>query len=201
MFISTSQEIGVAALTDVVLLSATDILPPKGSEPNVSSRVVGFDPLLGEASFMFCRVAKNTAAITAGSWVELVLSVVSATPLVNVVPWAGTATKIGCTLGVIMADTVLNTTQDQYVYVQVEGLAVARTAGAPVAGSVVAWNAAGVAQPTAVATKNTVGAEYATAPSVQIGTNTGAYSNKSTNGFLLSATQALVFLNSPVQAA
>jgi hypothetical protein len=78
-------------------------------------------------------------------------------------------------------------TVGQWGWFQVSGNAIATCSGAPVAGNPVYWQAAGVVSPTLVAGKQLLGAKFATAPGVTIGTGSTAV--------VLSGTQAVLLLD------
>jgi|GEM_PF-1021418 len=104
-------------------------------------------------------------------------------------PWAGTANT-----GTPLCVPLVGCTASQWIWVQVSGAAVVVTAGAPVAGNPAYFSAAGIVQPTAVASKQVLNFEYATAPGVTIGQGTQAVT--------LGANQAVAILNRPfVQGA
>lgn len=93
--------------------------------------------------------------------------------------WAGTANS-GLSLGVALGNPLALTTSSipanpfggQYAWFQVSGAAVAYTAGTPAAGNQCYWNASGVFQPTAVASKQASGLQYASAKAVTFGSGT-----------------------------
>jgi hypothetical protein len=130
--------------------------------------------------------------------VELTFSLDSgAKPIVTAQAWSGTANS-GKTLAIAYQAFASNA-KVQYGWFQIQGMAFSKVVatGTWAAGCTVAWSSSGIPQMTPVATKNVLNAQGVTAISTQIGVNTGSYSPTSTNGFLLTATQALVFINRP----
>ena len=113
--------------------------------------------------------------------------------ILQALPWAGTANS-GLSLGVSLGNPLALTTSSapanafggQYAWFQVSGAAVAFTAGAPAAGNQCYWNANGVFQPTAVASKQASGLQYASAA----GTTWGSGSS---GQIVLPANMALVW--------
>jgi len=99
-------------------------------------------------------------------------------------PYAGTA-NTGNAIGV----SLVGLTAGQFGWIQVQGVAVVQTAGAPASGGAVYAGATGAVTPTAAAGKQVIGAVYASAVSQVIGSGSAAVT--------LSATQALVYLNRP----
>ena len=90
--------------------------------------------------------------------------------------WAGTVNS-GLSLGVCLGNPLALTTSSvpsnpfggQYGWFQVSGAMVCYTAGSPVAGNQAYWNASGVLQPTAAASKQATGIQYAAANASQFG--------------------------------
>lgn len=141
----------------------------------------GYDAALGGGEFIY---AKFSGTIPAGTVCELTPTLVNGEVVNSATAWAGTA-NAGKPLCVAVASGAAN----QWGWFQVEGNAIAVTAGTPVAGNSVYFAAAGSVQPTAVAGKQVLGAQYSTAPSVTIGSGTTAIT--------LSSTQAVVMLDRP----
>jgi hypothetical protein len=149
------------------------------NHPGIELR--GRDFNLGGATFVF---AKAAAAVTATQVCELTQAVTSGRYDVSAQPWAGAA-NTGKPICVAMATLAVG----QWGWFQVQGLAIATCSGAPVAGNVAYWQAAGAVSPTAVAGKSVWNAQFASAPGVTIGSGASAVA--------LSATQALLLLNRP----
>lgn len=113
--------------------------------------------------------------------------------ILQAAPWAGTANS-GVSLGVSLGNPLALTASSapanafggQYGWFQVSGAMVANTAGAPVAGNQCYWNTAGVLKPTAVASKQATGLQYAAAPGTTWGSGTSGQ-------IVLPATMALIW--------
>ena len=202
MFVPLFDNCGQIDLTQI------DLLPPgpanlvgaagSGRSAFMGLIVPAYDPVLGGGEFIYASVP-TTTAIASGTWVELTFSLdAAAKVIVTAQPWSGTANS-GKTLA-IAYQAFASITGIQYGWFQIGGVAFSKVVatGTWAAGCTVAWSSSGIPQMTPVATKNVVNAQGVTAISTQIGTNTGAYSPTSTNGFLLTATQALVFINRPL---
>jgi hypothetical protein len=140
-----------------------------------------YDPALGAATLMYL---KYSGTIAAGTVCEITPSLASGVVIQSATAWAGTAST-GRSLCVALFAGVAG----QWGWFVVQGNAVATCQGAPVAGSICYWQAAGVVSPTLVAGKGVAGAVFATAPAVTIGTGTSAV--------VLSATQAVININRP----
>ena len=202
MYIAINDVIGQVDLltVDKVAPGFVNLVANTGSgRMSIPGMVVSaYDSLLRSGGeFMYVRIPASTA-ITAGTWLELTHAMDSNNiPQITAQAWAGTA-DTGKTLAVSYA-TITSQSYEQYCWVQVGGIAVSRVVatGTWAAGSNIAWSASGVPQVTAVAGKNVLNAQGVSAISQQVGTNTNSYDPTSTNGYLLSATQALVWLNRP----
>lgn len=186
-YIASTPRIGIVDITSVVAVGGIGqpgiaTLPSVTTEPQFGEIATGYDPVLGGGEFMFVKAA---AGITVGDVVELAFTLSSGVFTVSATGWTGT-TLTGKPLGVAMATL----TSGQSGWVQVQGTAVAKTTGSPVAGNPVYYGAAtATVRPTANVSAQMLNAVYASAPSVVYGTGSSAVT--------LSATQALVFLDRP----
>jgi hypothetical protein len=142
----------------------------------------GYDTALGAGVFIYARYS---GTITVGTICELTPTISGGNVITSATAWAGTAIT-GRPLAVAMATTGA---VGQWGWFQVQGNAVCTVSGAPAAGNPVYWQAAGVVSPTPVASKQMVNAQFQTAVSQTIGQGSTAV--------VLSATQAVVFLNRP----
>ena len=184
-FVANNNQIGIVDLSTVATTIGTPgigLLPSVTLDAQTGYVVTGWDPALGGGEFVF---AKSTGTIAAGTVVSLTTTTSGGVFTTNFTAWAGTANS-GAPLGVVVASTV----SGQYAWVQVEGNAITTCSGAPVAGNAAYWQASGVVSPTSVASKQVLNAQFASAPAVTVGSGS--------NAIVLSATQALVFLNRPV---
>ena len=143
--------------------------------------VRGTDLNLGGGAFIF---AKAAGAVTPGTVCELTQVVTNGRYDVSAQAWAGAANT-----GKPICVAVATLASGAWGWFQVQGLAVTTVQGAPVAGNPVYWQASGVISPTAVASKQVLNAQFASAPAVTIGTGS--------NAVVLGATTALVLLNWP----
>lgn len=141
----------------------------------------GYDPNLGGGEFVYAQAG---GTLTAGAVVQFNTSLSGGAIVESAVAWAGTANS-GDVLGVAMAAM----TSGQWGWFQVGGNAIVNCSGAPVAGNPVYWQAAGVVSPTAVAGKQVIGAKFATAPGITLGSGASA--------IVLSGTQAVILLQRP----
>jgi hypothetical protein len=139
----------------------------------------GYDAALGGGEFVY---AQATGTLAAGDVCQFNQTLVSGAIINGAAKWAGTANS-GDVVGVAVAAMTVN----QWGWFQVSGNAIVTCQGAPVAGNPVYWQAAGVVSPTAVAGKQLLGAKFATAPAVTLGTGS--------NAVVLSATQAVLLLD------
>lgn len=153
-----------------------------GRQSFYNLEVRGYDPALGSGTFIYARYS---GTIAAGTVVELTPSLASGVVVHNATAWAGTANT-----GKPLAVAVSSGTVGQFGWFQIAGNAITTTAGTPAAGNAVYFSATGSVQPTAVASKQVLGAQYSTAVSQTLGTGSTAV--------VLSSTQAVVFLNRPV---
>lgn len=143
----------------------------------------GYDANLGGGEFLF---AQYGATIVAGTVVQFNQSLSAAGQIVNTaVAWTGTANS-GDILGVAVA---ASGAVNQWGWFQIGGNALVTCQGAPVAGNPAYWQAAGVISPTAVSGKQVIGAKFATAPAITLGSGASA--------IVLSATQAVVTIEIP----
>ena len=129
---------------------------------------------------MTVQYLKYSGTIAAGTVCEITPSLASATIVLSATAWAGTI-RTGRPLAVALVAGVAG----QWGLFVTQGNVVATCQGAPVAGDIVYWQAAGVVSPTLVAGKQMIGAQFATAPAVTVGTT------------VLSATQAVLTINRP----
>lgn len=144
--------------------------------------VRGYDLALGAGEFMYLRYS---GTITVGTVCEITPTISGGNVILSATAWAGT-TITGRPLAVAMATTGA---VGQWGWFQVQGNAVCTVQGAPAAGNPAYWQAAGVVSPTVVAGKAMLNAEFSTAVSQTIGQGSTAV--------VLSATQAVVFINRP----
>ncbi|PXW28254.1 hypothetical protein [Paraburkholderia caballeronis] len=182
-FIAYDPLLGAVKLTDVDAVGPGPLNLVAGTGAGRQSfsfeTLRGYDPVLGGGEFVF---AKASTAIAAGTVVQFNQSLSGGSIVNSAAAWAGTA-NTGEPLGVAVAQLALG----QWGWFQVGGNAIATVSGAPVAGNPVYWQAAGVVSPAAVAGKQALGAKFATAPGVTLGTGSTAVT--------LSATQAVITLN------
>lgn len=151
-----------------------------------NNEIKGYDTALGGGTFLYARFS---GTIAVGTVVELTPSQASGVVITSATAWAGTALS-GRPVAVAMASGTVG----QWGWFQIQGNAVTTVSGAPAAGQPVYWQAAGVVSPSVVASKQLVGAQFQTAVSQTIGAGSTAV--------VLSATQAVVYLNRPsAQAA
>lgn len=182
-FVAYDPIIGVVKLTDIDP-NGPGPLNPSATRMSFSFEPIrGYDANLGGGEFIF---AQYGATITAGTVVQFNNSLVSGNIVNQAVAWAGTANS-GDILGIAVAATG---SSGQWGWFQVGGNAITNVSGAPVSGNPVYWQAAGVVSPTLVASKQVLGAKFATAPGVTLGTGASA--------FTLSGTQAVVTIEIPV---
>lgn len=156
-----------------------------------------YDPFLGGGSFIYGRAA---GTLIVGQTVEVGINVTTGRYDANMTAWVG-----GAGSGKPLAVALVAMTVGQFGWFQVEGVAVTAVSGAPAAGGLIYWQAAGVVSPTLVASKQELNAAFVSAVSAVVGTGvqaTVAYNPTNIvslgyTGGLLSATQALVLLNRP----
>lgn len=146
-----------------------------------NTEVRGYDVSLGMGTFLYARFS---GTIAAGVVVELTPTLTSGVVVNSATAWAGTALT-GRPLAISMAAGTVG----QWGWFQIQGNAISTVSGSPAAGNPVYWQAAGVTSPTPVASKQMVNAQYQTAVSQTIGSGTTAV--------VLSATQAVIYLNRP----
>lgn len=161
---------------------------PLGTEPS-GMQVQGFDPSLGIGQFIYAQMSNATGCVI-GNFCELTQTLFSSGASVSIVnsvqQWAGTANS-GKTLCVALATLA----QNQYGWFQVYGAALVTSSGAIAAGNGASWNAAGIIQAAAVASKQAISVQAVVANSASFG-----------QGFqgvtpTLTATQSIYFVNAP----
>jgi hypothetical protein len=160
--------------------------------------VSAWDPVLGGAEFIYAAIPTSTA-LTEGYWVMFAAGKDgSANPYLKVALWDGGASS-GKSLGIVYAPVASDASNIQYAWFQISGVAVSKVVatGTWAADCTVAYSTTGVPQMTPVPTKNVINAQGVTAISQQVGSNTSAWACTNTNGGLLTATQALVYINRP----
>jgi len=184
-FIAYDPLLGAVKLTDIdpVGPGPVNLVAGTGSSRmSFSFEIIrGYDAALGGGEFAF---AQASGTIAAGTVCQFNQSLVGGSIINSAAAWAGTAGS-GDVLGVAMAAMTVG----QWGWFQISGNAIATCSGAPVAGNPVYWQASGVVSPTAVNGKQMIGAKFATAPAVTIGTGSTAV--------VLSATQAVLLLDRP----
>jgi hypothetical protein len=182
-FIAYDSTLGVVKLTDVDTVGPgpVNLVAGTGSgRMSFSFEIMrGYDAALGGGEFVY---AQATGTLAAGDVCQFNQSLTSGAIINGAAKWAGTANS-GDVVGVAVAAMTAN----QWGWFQVSGNAIVTCSGAPVAGNPVYWQAAGVVSPTAVAGKQLLGAKFATAPAVTLGTGS--------NAVVLSATQAVLLLD------
>jgi hypothetical protein len=182
-FIAYDTTMGVVKLTDIDTVGPGPVNLVAGTgagRQSFSFEIMrGYDAALGGGEFVF---AQFSGTIAAGTVCQFNQSLTGGAIINAAAAWAGTANS-GDVIGVaVSAGTV-----GQWGWFQVSGNAIATCSGAPVAGNPVYWQAAGVVSPTLVAGKQLLGAKFATAPGVTIGTGSTAV--------VLSGTQAVLLLD------
>ncbi|MDR6393055.1 hypothetical protein [Paraburkholderia phenoliruptrix] len=184
-FIAYDPLLGAVKLTDIDPTGPGPLNLVAGtgsSRMSFSFEIVrGYDAALGGGEFAF---AQASGTIAAGTVCQFNQSLTNGAIINAAAAWAGTANS-GDVLGVAMTAMTVG----QWGWFQISGNAVVSCQGAPVAGNPVYWQAAGVVSPTAVAGKQMIGAKFATAPGVTLGTGSTAV--------VLSATQAVLLLDRP----
>lgn len=142
--------------------------------------VRGYDPVYGAGVFVY---VKGGGTVNAGDVVELSPSLTAGVLTTTAIQWAGTA-NTGKPLGVALSAL----TSSLYGWVQVEGTALVNISGAIVVGNGAYWQAAGVVQGAAVASKQMVNATAATVNNAVVGSG---------GGTAIGATKALYYINRP----
>jgi hypothetical protein len=182
-FIAYDTTLGVVKLTDVDTVGPGPVNLVAGTgagRQSFSFEIMrGYDAALGGGEFVY---AQATGTLAAGDVCQFNQTLVSGAIVNGAAKWAGTANS-GDVIGVAVAAMTAN----QWGWFQVSGNAIVTCSGAPVAGNPAYWQAAGVVSPTLVAGKQLLGAKFATAPAVTLGTGS--------NAVVLSATQAVVLLD------
>jgi hypothetical protein len=182
-FIAYDNTLGVVKLTDVDTVGPGPVNLVAGTgagRMSFSFEIMrGYDAALGGGEFVY---AQATGTLAAGDVCQFNQTLVSGAIVNGAAKWAGTANS-GDVIGVAVAAMTAN----QWGWFQVSGNAIVTCSGAPVAGNPAYWQAAGVVSPTLVAGKQLLGAKFATAPAVTLGTGS--------NAVVLSATQAVVLLD------
>lgn len=155
--------------------------------------VRAYDYNLGAAEFMF---GKSLGATAFGSVCEIGVVVTSGRYDETMQPWLGAA-NTGKPLGVALVTLAAG----QFGWFQISGNAVTTVQGAPAVGNPAYWQANGVISPTLVASKQAIGAVFASAAAAVFGTGAQsliAYApTAQVTGGTLSATQAIVLINRP----
>lgn len=184
-FIAYDPILGVVKLTDVDTQGPGPLNLVNGtgsSRQSFSFEIMrGYDANLGGGEFVYAQ-AGGTIAV--GDVVQFNQALTSGVIQNQAVKWAGTANS-GDVLGVALTALTAN----QWGWFQITGNAIANVSGAPVAGNPVFWQASGVVSPTAVAGKQVIGAKFATAPGITLGSGAGA--------IVLSGIQAVILLERP----
>lgn len=182
-FIAYDPLLGAVKLTDIDPTGPGPLNLVAGtgsSRMNFSFEILrGYDANLGGGEFVF---AQASGTLTAGAVCQFNQSLTNGAIINAAALWAGTANS-GDVLGVAMTAMTVG----QWGWFQVSGNAIVNCSGAPVAGNPVYWQAAGVVSPTLVASKQVLGAKFATAPGITLGTGSSA--------IVLSGTQAVVLLD------
>lgn len=184
-FIAYDSLLGVVKLTDVDMVGPGpyNLVAGTGAgRQSFSFEIMrGYDPNLGGGEFVYAQ-AGGTVAV--GDVVQFNQALSGGVIQNQAVKWAGTANS-GDVLGVALTALTVN----QWGWFQITGNAIANVSGAPVAGNPVFWQASGVVSPTAVAGKQVIGAKFATAPAITLGSGASAQ--------VLSGTQAVILLERP----
>lgn len=170
-----------------------------GLEPS-GMYVQGFDPSLGIGQFVYAQ-ASAAAGVTAGNICELTQTLLtgavtwgtytfnfgaSVQILNSVQQWAGTVNS-----GKNLCVALTTLAQFQFGWFQVYGASLVTSSGAIAAGNGAYWQANGVVQAGAVASKQMVSAIALVANSASFGQAVGGVAP------LLTATQSVYFVNSP----
>ena len=147
------------------------------------AEVTAVDPVLGGGTFLFVQAG---ATITVGQVCELTTTNVGTNKRYDITakPWAGTAIK-GKPLGVAM----VGASSGQWLWVQIQGIAVTATNGTVAVDDAQYWQASGTISSTVVASKQMVNAVAASANAATYGTGSGAVT--------LGAGFSLILLNRP----
>jgi hypothetical protein len=183
--------------TDSVM-SAQNLMTPytQGANPNLAlgtepsgMYVQGFDPSLGIGQFMYAQMSNATGCI-AGNVCELTQTLYTSGLSISLVnsaqQWAGTANS-----GKNLCVALTALAQNQYGWFQVYGAALVTVSAAAAVGNSAYWNALGIVQPSAVASKQMVSATCVVATSASFGPSTLGTTPA------LSAAQAVYFINAP----
>lgn len=182
-FIAYDPLLGAVKLTDIDPTGPGPLNLVAGtgsSRMNFSFEMLrGYDASLGGGEFVF---AQASGTLTAGAVCQFNQSLVNGAIVNGAALWAGTANS-----GDVLAVAMGAMTANQWGWFQVSGNAVVNCSGAPVAGNPVYWQAAGVVSPTLVNGKQMLGAKFATAPGITLGTGSSA--------IVLSGSQAVVLLD------
>ena len=154
-----------------------------GRESQYFGSLRGQDFNLGGGDFVY---AAYGATLVAGAVVQFTESLSGGKVITTANAWTGTANS-GAPLGVAVAVTggVGN-----WGWFQVTGLAITNVSGTPTANTPVYWQANGVVSGTLVASKQVLGAQFATTNAVTIGSGNSAV--------VLPSTQAVVLLQKAV---
>ena len=161
---------------------------PNGVEPS-GMYVQGFDPSLGIGQFVYAQMS-NAAGCVLGNVCELTSTTLASGTSVSVVnsvqQWQGAANS-GKTLCVALATLA----QNQYGWFQVYGAALVTISGAIAAGNPAYWNANGVVQAAAVASKQMLSVQALLAPAASFGQGVQGVTPVIAAGF------AVYFVNAP----
>lgn len=161
---------------------------PNGVEPS-GMYIQGFDPSLGIGQFVYAQVS-NAAGVNLGNVCELTQTLFTSGSSISIISsvqqWAGTANS-GKTLAVALATLA----QNQYGWFQVYGNALMTISGAIAAGNPAYWQALGVVQAGAVASKQMVSAQAMVAPAASFGQGSQGVTPVIAAGF------AVYFINAP----
>lgn len=144
-------------------------------------RIRGYDVNLGGGEFIYAQAA---ATISAGEVCQFTQTLTSGQLYNQAEAWAGTANS-GDVLGVALVALNAN----QWGWFQIAGNAIVNVSASPTVGAPAYWEASGVISSTAVASKQILGAHFATASGVTLGSGNAAYT--------LSSTQAILTMNKP----
>lgn len=162
---------------------------PQGTEPS-GMYVQGADPSLGIGQFVYAQMS-NAAGCAAGDVCELTATTyspngTSVSIVMSTQQWAGTVNS-GKTLCVALTAV----TQNQFAWFQVYGAALVHSSGAVAANAAAYWNALGIIQSGAVASKQAVSMQALVANSASFGQVSAGVTPTLTAG------QSIWFINSP----
>lgn len=159
-----------------------------GAQPS-GMTIQGFDATLGFGIFIYAQMS-NAAGCVLGNVCELTATTYAPGASVSIVnsvqQWQGTANS-GKTLCVALAALA----QNQFGWFQTYGAALVTISGAIAAGNAAYWNANGVVQATAVASKQMISSQALVAPAANLGPAIGGVPPVVAAGF------AVYFVNAP----